>query len=378
MESLRDARTLPASWYTDARIFALESSAIFHHAWQYAGLCEDLTRHGDFITCRAGRVPIVVVRDENEIRAFINVCRHRGSELVLQERGNRKSIQCHYHAWTYGLDGSLRAAPGEKLEPDFDRSDYHLLPAQVGMWGPLVFVNPDLGAPPLDHLLGVLPDLVRETGLRLDDLRSRKGVTYDIAANWKVVVDNFLECYHCPVAHPGFASVIDLDTYTVQEYEFFSVQTGGGRESARRTHQYDAHGEVRDGFYAYLWPNFTLNIYPGPGNVSLNLFEPIDESHTRATFEYLFVDEVDDAAVEEFSRFIDQVQREDSVLCESVQRGLASGYFQQGRLMVSRESALRHFQSLVCQALDGHRSPSAPGACDLNPGRSDYPVDGRV
>ena len=105
------------------------------------------------------------------------------------------------------------------------------------------------------------------------------------------------------------------------------------------------------GFYAYLWPNFTLNIYPGPGNVSLNLFLPIDVNRTVAIYEYCFVDEVASAEEEDFVRFIDQVQDEDVVLCESVQRGLSSGYFDQGRLMLRREKALRHFQQLVFRAL---------------------------
>jgi choline monooxygenase len=169
---------------------------------------------------------------------------------------------------------------------------------------------------------------------------------YDISANWKVVIDNYLECYHCPVAHPGFTQLIDLADYRFTEYEFFSTQGGPLRKSDTDP-LYNTSGEVQDGFYAYLWPNFTLNIYPGKGNLSLNLFLPLAVDRTRAIFEYCFVDEVGKDEEEDFVRFIEQVQIEDIALCESVQRGLATGYYDQGKLMLRQESSLRHFQKLV-------------------------------
>lgn len=353
-ESLEAGYTLPGEWYTSPQVFQTEKARIYRHSWTYAGLLEELENPGDFFTCRVGDVPLVLLRDEaEELRAFINVCRHRGSELVLQERGNRKSIQCHYHAWTYGLDGSLRAAPGSKNEPDFCPAAFSLIPAQVDTWGPLVFVNPDQAATPLSEVMGALPHLVAETGLDLSRIRRRVRHQYEIAANWKIVVDNYLECYHCPVAHPSFSDLIDVNDYVVTEYDYFSTQTGAVKESARsgRRSPYTISQGVEEGFYAYLWPNFTINIYPGPGNVSLNLFQPIDVDRTLAVYDYCFADEVSDSEVEEFVAFIDQVQREDIVLCESVQRGMRSGYFQQGKLMLSREHALRHFQKLAYRTL---------------------------
>jgi choline monooxygenase len=276
--------------------------------------------------------------------------------MVPAERGSRKSIQCHYHAWTYDLDGSLRAAPGSKNEPGFDRSEFRLVPVQVEIWGPFVFVNPDLEAGPLSAVLGELPSLVNATGIEVDRLRCRVRHRYDIAANWKVVVDNYLECYHCPVAHPSFSALLDVDQYQVREYEYFSVQTGrvkGGESSAAGLRSSEG---VEEALHAYLWPNFMLNIYPGPGNVSLNLILPVDVDRTAALYEYCFVDEVGDEEVREFVAFIDQVQQEDTVLCESVQRGLRSGFFDQGKLLLSRERALWHFQRLVYDTVRGRRS----------------------
>jgi choline monooxygenase len=353
-QSLDRGWTLPASWYTDPAVHREEKNRIFHRAWQYAGLTDDLRNHGDFLTYQAGDVPILVVKDaKGSLQAYINVCRHRGSVLVNQERGRRKSIQCGYHAWTYALDGTLLAAPGENGEPEFDRADFSLIPAQVDTWGPFVFVNPDEGARPLAEYLGPLPQMVSDTGLDLRGIRLARRDTYDIAANWKVVLDNYLECYHCPTAHPAFSHLIDLDQYEIQEFPYFSAQSGPVLANAREGREglYEIGPGVESGFYAYFWPNFTLNIYPGPGNVSLNLILPIDADHTRVIYEYCFVDSVDEAAVDEFHAFLDQVQREDIALCESVQRGLHSGFVDQGRLLLSRESALRHFQKLVYRSL---------------------------
>ncbi|HEX9057898.1 MAG TPA: aromatic ring-hydroxylating dioxygenase subunit alpha [Ktedonobacterales bacterium] len=356
-EGLAAGHTLPAAWYTDPAMYRRERERIFHHTWQYAGLAEHLANAGDFFTCQLGDVPIVVLRDtDGDVRAYINVCRHRGSQLVLDACGTRKTLQCHYHAWTYNLDGSLRAAPGEKGEPGFDRGEFGLLAAQVALWGPFVFVNPDLQAPPLATMLGTLPQLVDATGLNLGAIKRRVRREYDIAANWKVVLDNYLECYHCPVAHQSFSDLIDVNDYTVTEYDYFSTQGGPMKRDARGAGRpYDVTGEVADGFYAYLWPNFTLNIYPGPGNVSLNLFLPMNERRTLAIYEYCFVDAVTDSQVDDFARFIDQVQEEDIVLCESVQRGLESGFFQRGTLMLSREKGLQHFQRLVHAAVTDDR-----------------------
>jgi choline monooxygenase len=246
-------------------------------------------------------------------------------------------------------------------EPAFNRDDFWLFPVSIDTWGPFIFVNPDAHARPLFETLGELPQLAAATGLDLSSVSRRVRRTYDIAANWKVVVDNYLECYHCPVAHPSFCDLIDVKDYVIREYNYFSTQTGALSESAKKgtssSGLYDVSGgagpAVTEGFYAYLWPNFTLNIYPGPGNVSLNLFIPLDVDRTLAVYDYCFVDAVSREEEANFVRFIDQVQEEDIVLCESVQRGLRSGYFNQGKLMLARESGLRHFQKLVYRQLTG-------------------------
>lgn len=343
--------TLPTTWYTDAVYYAREQEAIFRRAWQYVGLAEQVAQAGDFFTTQVAGVPLVIVRDAaGTVRAFVNVCRHRGSVLVGQECGQRTTLQCGYHAWTYQLDGRLHKAPGMADEPDFPAADLALIAARLEAWGPFLFVTLDPAAPPLGEFLGELPDLVTATGLDLSKIKRRVRRTLEIQANWKIVVDNYLECYHCPVAHPGFCDLIDVNDYHITEYDYFSTQTGALKESAKAgagKHHYDASQGVTEGFYAYLWPNFTLNIYPGPGNVSLNLFVPLAVDRTLAIYDYCFAEAVSSDAANDFIRFIDQVQDEDTDLCASVQRGMQSGYFPQGRLMLTRERALQHFQRLV-------------------------------
>jgi phenylpropionate dioxygenase-like ring-hydroxylating dioxygenase large terminal subunit len=346
LRDLDAGRTLHAPWYTEPEIYEHEQRAIFGRSWQYAGAADMVSQPGQFITGWAGRLPYLVARGEGgTLRAFVNVCPHRGTHLVPERCGQRNAIQCSYHAWTFGLDGTLLAAPGAKEEPDFRPAELGLMPMLVSTWGPWVFINPDCEADSLESTLTDLPGLTASTGVRLDQLKAGRQRLYTIAANWKVVVENYLECYHCPTAHPSFCDMIDVRGYTVREYELFSIQTAPAKESR-------ASGDaVREGFYAFLWPNFTINLYPGAGNVSVNLFRPLDEHNTLALFEYYFPPGISDTEAETFVAFVDQVQREDTALCEAVQVGLRSGGFQQGRLMKSRERALHHFQKLVAGTL---------------------------
>jgi choline monooxygenase len=353
--ALARGRTLPADWYTDPKRFELEEASIFAASWNYFGRVEQVAKAGDFLTGRVGKVPVVIVRDElGMLRAYANVCRHRGSELVLEKSGNRRTLQCHYHAWTWGLDGILRAAPHCQEQEGFDKAEFPLTPLAVETFGPFIFVNPGLASCSLAATLDQLPAIIRSTGADIDALRFRERREYAIEANWKVVVENFLECYHCAVSHPGFADLIDLDKYKVVSYDRCSVQRGPVKASARSRHKAAfAADEGREGIYTYLWPNFMLNVYPGAGNASTNLVRPIDEHHCLAVYEFFFSQSMPEDQQRAMVDFIDQVQREDIIIVESVQRGLRSGLYTQGQLILSRENGIQHFQRLVYSALTG-------------------------
>jgi phenylpropionate dioxygenase-like ring-hydroxylating dioxygenase large terminal subunit len=331
--------TLPWAWYTDPEILRREQERIFRRAWQYAGPADHVAEPKSFLTCQAGDVPVVVVRDEDgTLRAFVNVCRHRGS-VVMDGHGRRATLQCSYHAWTYGLDGTLRAAPRADREPEFDSSGLSLLPVSVEAWGPFVFVHPAPDAPPLADTLGRLPDLLPD----LDTVRFHHRTEYELAANWKIACENFLECYHCPVAHPGFSAVVDVDPdqYTLEANETFWSQYARLR----------ADRAAPAGQFHLLFPNVKLNIYPGSPNLSIGPVLPVGPERAAGYLDYFFPADADEACIEELVAFDDQVGREDTKLVESVQRGVRSGAIEHGRLLPESEQLVAAFQRRVFDAL---------------------------
>jgi choline monooxygenase len=340
-ESQNQEKALPSILYTSEAIFEVERQDIFRATWQYVGLTSQVQNPGDFFTTRLGHIPIIILRDEQGLlAAFINVCPHRGSELILAASGQRKTLQCHYHAWTFSLNGKLKAAPCAKEQACFDASLYTLTPIAVDSLGPLLFVNPTSTAESLRTFLGELPDILQEFGVDLSVLTPRGRQSYEMATNWKIIVENYLECYHCAVAHPRFSQAVDLNQYEVIPYRNFSMQRGpikaGSKELAA------THG-LQDSLYFYIFPNLMLNFYPGAGSLSLNLILPIDTHRSLAVYEFLFAESVPDEDTESLIRLIDEVQKEDIVLCESVHRGMLSGFYQPGPLMLSREKGLAHF-----------------------------------
>jgi carnitine monooxygenase subunit len=330
--------TLPWGWYTDPEVLRREQERIFRHAWQYAGPVEHVADPKAFLTCRAGDLPVVVVRDgAGVLRAFVNVCRHRGS-IVAEGRGRRATLQCPYHAWTYGLDGTLKAAPRADREPGFDPTDLVLLPVTVATWGPFVFVHPDVEPPSLMETLGPLPELVPD----LASLRFNRRSEYELAANWKIACENFLECYHCPVAHPEFSSVVDVDpeAYTLADHETFWSQFARRRD-----------GAAPPGQFHLVFPNVKLNIYPGPANLSIGPVLPAGTERSVGYLDYFFPADADDAWIEELLAFDDQVGREDTKLVESVQQGVRSGAIEHGRLLPESEQLVAGFQQRIREAL---------------------------
>lgn len=284
-------------------------------------------------------MPLVVLRDrEGALRAFVNVCRHRGAEVVSGE-GRCTTLQCHYHAWTYGLDGALRAAP--RADGSLDRSALGLRPARVDTWGPFIFVNADADAAPLAETLGELPELVRAGGIDVDALVFHSHAPYSLEANWKIAVENYLECYHCPVAHPGFSDLVDVspEAYRLERHETFA---------SHHVRTRDGQGE---GQFHMIWPSTKINVFPGPPNVSIGPLTPAGPGRTDGFLDYFFLADADPAAMAELIELDDQVGAEDRVLVESVQRGVASRAFERGHLMLPSEELIADFQSWVAAGL---------------------------
>lgn len=357
IEDLRHAidagLTLPGHWYTDQHVLELEQRHVFNRSWQYAGHMARLEEPGDHILVQVGRVPVIVVMDqEHTVRAFLNLCRHRGHEVVppCGERPatRRRTLQCPYHGWTFNLDGSLRGAPRSDREPNFDKSALGLVPASVDTWGPLIFVNLDPDPVPFTEYLGGMPEVAVSRGLRLADFVEHRRLDYTFATNWKIAVDNNFECYHCAVAHPEFSSLFDVrpDSYEIQTFDYTATQLSPNKEVPGS--DVLEWGDFR--FY-YVWPGTFIIDHSITYNV-MSLI-PTDPGHTSMRYEIYRRHSVEPEAVDEYTRFYDSVFKQDAELIESVQRGQASGVFPPGPLLLDSEHLLRFLQVRLLQSLQG-------------------------
>jgi carnitine monooxygenase subunit len=338
-------KTLPYGWYTDPDVLRREQKRIFRTAWQYVGQTGQLAQPGYFAAQAAG-TPVVVTRDRDGVlRGFVNVCRHRGSQLVEGE-GRRETLQCPYHAWTYGLDGSLRAAPRSEEEPEFPQDELGLVPVAVDTWGPFVFANAGLDPEPLADALGSLPAQVAELGLDVDSLVHHSRWETEVEANWKIVTENFLECYHCQVAHPGFSELVDVspEAYVLSTDGRISTQHGPLRTQT-------PGDELQRAQFHFLWPNLGINIFGGRPNISIGPIVPLTPERTYRFLDYFFGPDVETAWIDDLLAFDDQVGQEDRALVERVQRGVGTGALEHGVLMSHSEQLIGHFHSLTAAAL---------------------------
>ena len=330
------ADTYPWTWYSDPAVLAAERERIFRTAWHYVGHTGRLPEPSSYFACTTGGLPVVVTRGgDDELRAFLNVCRHRGSEIVAGA-GHRETLQCPYHAWTYGLDGELRSAPRAERENGFDASGLGLVALSLDRWGPFIFVGSEPESPPPSELLAAV-----RLPFGPDGLVFRERVDYALEANWKIVVENYLECYHCAVAHPGFSRLVDVDPATY-------VLEGDGPV-------WSQYGTARDGtgtcVFHLIWPALKINVYPGFANLSIGPAWPEKTGRTAGFLDYFFAPDVDDAWAAELIAFDDQVGLEDTALVESVQRGVAAGLVERGRLLPESERLIASFQARVTASL---------------------------
>ena len=355
-QDLAMAETMPARWYTDPAFLQMEAEKIFYQTWQPVGRLEDVMRIGDFFACELLDQPLVVVRSlEDELRAFYNVCPHRAA-IVAQGRGNRKSLQCKYHGWTYDLEGRLMRAPEFEGVKNWDKESVCLRPIQVTAWGPWIFVNLDPQAKPMSKVYGAIHREIKQAGFNLDKMRLVERRDYLIDCNWKVYVDNYLEGYHLPIAHPGLFREIDYDQYRVDTFRYYSKQHAPIREAAPgevRDRRYVRSGEGEsDALYYWIFPNVMLNVYMD--NTSINIIIPVGHDKTLTIFEWYFESPGTGAGWESMQQIIafsDEIQLEDIELCEWVQRGLKSKAYDRGRFSALRENGVHHFQALVHEFL---------------------------
>jgi choline monooxygenase len=337
----------------------VDRDEIIAKAWQWVCHAEKLRQPGAFVTIEIAGRPIAIVRDrEGVLRAFYNVCKHRAHKLLSGE-GNVTKIMCPYHAWSYRLSGELLRAPHTEHLQHFDPKAISLEPVQVEEFCGFIYVNLDNRSPSLSTLSGDLGSEIRHWAPDIDALTFGHRLTYDIKSNWKNVVDNFLECYHCPISHKDFCTLVDMDTYKVTTHGIYSSHMADAGRNANRAYD-TSNAKVRTHAVWWLWPTTCLMRYPGRSSMIVLNIVPAGPDRTFETYDFFLEtpepDETEKAAIE----YLDKVlQVEDINLVESVQKGMNTPAFQQGRIVNDpngsgkSEHALHHFHGLVLDAYAG-------------------------
>jgi len=335
---LEKAATLPRPLFTDLGVYELEVRRLFHRTWHCLGRTDEIPEPGDFKTCEIAGSGILVIRDtDGVLRGFHNVCRHRGTRLVEASEGDgAKVLVCPYHAWTYDLAGRLKGAPHME-EVDFEPAESGLLPIRLEEWRGFLFVNPDSRARPLREYLG---DFARRVEpYPLEHLRLAQRVTYEIAANWKLVVQNANECYHCPGVHPQLAR---LTPYRSGEEDLVEGPVFGGwmdfvegvttlseDGTTTRASFPDLSSEDRRRVYYYvLYPANFMSFLPD--YVTLDWFIPVAPGHTRLVFD-LYVDRDEPGSAGDAMAFWETTNRQDWHICEMAHLGAKTAGYTQGR-----------------------------------------------
>jgi glycine betaine catabolism A len=365
------SRMLPRDAYTSPRVFAFEQERFFAGSWTCVGREGDLEGTGAQRAVRVGGAGVLLVRGtDGRVRAFANTCRHRGHELLgVGEQTTRRTVLCPYHAWTYDLDGGLRAAPGFRDHEDFRPAEHGLVELPLESWHGFLFVNGSGDAPPFAEHVGALDDLVAP--YRPERLVALASHEYDLACNWKVVLENYHECYHCPLIHPELCQV--SPPASGDNFELDGAWVGGTMDLKDHavTMSLDGHSDgvpipgldgerLRTVAYLGLFPNLLLSLHPD--YLMTHLVEPLGPALSHVVCTWYFPPEATGRpgfdpsyAVE----FWDRTNRQDWAACESVQRGMASPHFQPGPLAPA-EDAVYSVVTMIARAYLGERPSALP------------------
>jgi Rieske 2Fe-2S family protein len=365
------SRMLPRDAYLSPRVFAFEQERFFAGSWTCVGREDDLEGPGAQRAVKVGGAGVLLARGaDGRVRAFANTCRHRGHELLgVGEQTTRRTVLCPYHAWTYDLDGTLRVAPGFRDHQQFQPAEHGLVQLPLERWHGFLFVNGSGDAPPFAEHVGALDDLVAPyQPERLVPLASH---SYDLACNWKVILENYHECYHCPLIHPELCQV--SPPASGDNFELDGAWVGGTMDLKDHavTMSLDGHSDgvpipgldgerLRTVAYLGLFPNLLLSLHPD--YVMTHLVEPLGPDLSHVVCTWYFPPEAagqpgfdPSYAVE----FWDRTNRQDWAACESVQRGMASPHFQPGPLAPA-EDAVYHVVTMIARAYLGERPSAAP------------------
>ena len=339
--ALRRARALEARHYLGAAMLEADRRTVFAHSWQLVAHREQLLEPGDHVVEVVAGTPVLVLRGRDGVlRAFPNVCRHRAGPLAHGSGKGMHSLRCKYHGWLYDQEGRLIGAPEMQDAAEFVTSDIRLPPLRVREWQGLVFIALADDVADFDAVYGGISERIAPVDLAT--MRFTRRDVFDVACNWRVYVDNFLEGYHLPLVHPGLSRLLDYRAYETEVFQWYSLQHSPLRNA-------DAVYGDGEALYFFIYPNVMLNVMPG--RMQTNRVLPLAPDRCHVEFDYYYLqDPAATARIDEDRAFSDAVQHEDIAICESVQKGLASGFYEAGRLSPRRESGVWHFHERLREA----------------------------
>jgi phenylpropionate dioxygenase-like ring-hydroxylating dioxygenase large terminal subunit len=361
--------TLPGHYYTDPEIFRQEQERLFESMWFCAVRAADLAKPGAFRTIQVGRESVLITRSRTgELRAFLNVCRHRGARLCLEEAGEvRRNLQCPYHAWTYDLDGKLIAAPNLVKMPDVDRTEYGLVKVALREWLGYAWVcladePPSFEETVMDAAVERLGNVAAIDHYGTENLALGKRITYDVKANWKLIVENFMECYHCATIHPELTDVLPefADGYAAQYYvghgaEFGEEVKGFTVDGSEGFGRLPEVAEDQDRRYYAITVKPTVFINLVPDHVILHRMFPLAEDRTIVECDWLYAPEVVEsgADVSKSVELFHRVNAQDFEACERTQPAMASRAYRRGGVLVPTEHHIGIFHEWLIGMLGG-------------------------
>ena len=337
---LPGAKTLPQEYFVSAKVFAKEQETIFSEQWVLVGHQSQIARPGDYFVTQIAAESFIVVRDKGaKVQVFYNVCRHRGTRLCEKEIGHLSAIQCPYHAWTYSLDGKLVGAPHMDDVPGFDKTDYSLRGVNAALWEGFIFVNLGRGSSNPEKWFASLAG--KFTHWNLPHLRSAKRIEYDVRANWKLIFENYSECYHCPGVHPALQKLTPYDLAENDLCEgpflggFMPIMNGksltmSGHACALPVGDIEAQDHARV-FYYSIFPNMLLSMHPD--YVMVHQVWPKSPDRSLVLCDWFFHPEAfvrKDFKPEDAVEFWDMTNKQDWHVCELSQQGIASRAYEPG------------------------------------------------